>query len=182
MNFVDLFFLLLFVGALAIGFFQGMVRLGVLIIALYLSVVLASLYFPTLANVFVTRFGSPRFVGEYVGFTIILLIGFATLAAPGIYTFRYVELPGSLRFLDYTIGLVFGLLLGSVLIGIFASLLWNLMIVRGARTIDFPLMGWLGDQVVTSFLPRYFSTEILPAIYRFLDPILPAGADILFRI
>jgi uncharacterized membrane protein required for colicin V production len=182
LNLMDVFFLLLFVGALALGFFQGMVRLLVLILAFYLSVVLASLYFPALANVFVNRFGTERYVGEYMGFIIVLLLAVLILGAAGLYTFRYAQLPGQLQYIDRILGLVLGLLFGTLLISIFAVVLWNMMIVRGGRTVDFPLMRFLGSQVAGSTLLQFFANQLLGQIYTLVDPVLPDGAQIIFAV
>jgi uncharacterized membrane protein required for colicin V production len=182
LNLIDLFFLLLFVGALALGFFQGMIRLIVVVVAFYLSLVLASLYFPAVASFFVVRFGAARYVGEYMGFVIVLLLSSALLSAAGIYTFRYVHLPGQLQYLDRLIGLALGLFFGTLLIGIFAVVLWNMMIVRGGRNVDFPIMGFLGGQVASSVLLQFFANDLLGQIYTLLDPILPDGAQIIFQV
>lgn len=182
MNLADVFFLLLFVGAVALGFFQGMVRLLVLILAFYLSVVLASLYFPAIATMMVNRFGTERYVGEYFGFVIVLLLGVFILGAAGLYTFRYAQLPGQLQYIDRILGLVLGLLFGTLLISLFAVVLWNLMITRGGRTIDFPLMRFLGNQVAGSTLLQLFANQILDQVYAVVDPILPDGAQIIFQV
>lgn len=182
LNFVDLSFLLLFVTSLAVGFFQGSIRLVVLIIAFYLSLVLASLYFQPVGGWLVSNFGTTRYVGEYVGFALVLLIGFALLAAAGIYTFRYASLPGQLLYIDKVVGMILGVLLGALLIGMFGVLLWNLMIVRGGQNIDLPVMQWLGRQVAGSFLLQFFANEILPQVYGLLDPILPDSAAIIFAV
>jgi membrane protein required for colicin V production len=182
MNLMDIVFILLFFGMLAAGFFQGMVRILVLIVAFYLALVLASLYYPTLGEILVRSFGTQRFVGQYVAFALVLLVGFLLLALAGLYTFRYFRMPGGLEYLDRIGGTVFGLVFGSMLIGIFAALLYNLMIVRGGRDIGLPLMQMLGNSVGSSFVISYFANSVLPLIYTLLDPILPAGADLLFRV
>lgn len=182
MNLIDIFFLLLFVGGLALGFFQGMIRLTVMLIAFYLSVVLSSLYFTVLGGVFVQRFGSNRFVGEYVAFGLILLFAFVLLTAAGLYTFRYATLPGQLQYLDRFVGVLIGLLVGTLFIGLFAVLLWNLMLRRGGCSVDFPIMSWLCGSVQSSFLLSYFANTILPQVYGLIDPILPDAANILFVI
>jgi uncharacterized membrane protein required for colicin V production len=179
---MDLVFVFLFVGALALGFFQGMIRLLVLIIAFYLSLVLASLYFPALANVFVERFGTERYVGEYTGFMIVFLLGVFILGAAGLYTFRYAQLPGQLQYIDRIFGLVLGLLFGTLLISIFAVVLWNMMIVRGGRSVDLPLMQVLGSQVASSTLLQFFANQLLDQMYTILDPVLPDGAQIIFSV
>lgn len=182
MNIIDILFILLFFGTLAAGFFQGMVRLLVLLLAFYLALVLASLYYPSLGEFFLRTFNTQRFVGQYMGFALVLFFGFLLLALAGLYTFRYFRMPGGLEFLDRVIGSVLGMVFGALLIGIFAALIWNLMIVRGGRNVDFPLMRSLGNSISGSFVLRYFSETVLPLVYNFLDPILPEGADLLFLV
>lgn len=182
MNFIDLLFILLFFGMLAAGFFQGMIRLLVTIIALYLAVVLASLYYAPLGEFFVRNFRAQRFVGQYVAFFLVMFFSFVLLTIAGLYTFRYAKLPGGLEYLDRIIGTVLGMLLGVLLIGIFGGLLYNLMIVRGGRNIELPLFRALGNSVAASTLISYFSDVLLPLAYDTMDPILPEGADFLFRV
>lgn len=182
MNFIDLLFIIIFFGMLATGFFQGMIRLLVLIVALYLAVVLASLYYATLGEFLVRNFGSQRYVGQYVAFFLVMFFGFVLLSLAGLYTFRYAKLPGSLEYLDRIVGTLLGMFLGVILIGITGSLLWNLLIVRGGRTIDLPLFDILGNAVATSTLERYFSSVLLPLAYARIDPFLPEGADLLFQV
>lgn len=180
MNFIDILFILIFFGVLAAGFFQGMIRLIVLIAALYLSVVLASLYYAPLGEFFVRRFGAERYIGQYTAFFLVLLVAFLFLAIAGLYTFRYWRLPGSLQYLDRIVGTVLGMFLGTLVIGIFATLLYNLMVIRGGRNIDLPLFRSIGDAVASSVMVRYFSTTLLPLAYNAVDPLLPEGADLLF--
>lgn len=182
MNFIDLVFILLFFATLAIGFFQGMIRLLVLILALYLSLVLASLYYPSLGEFFVRRLGAERFVGQYVGFALVFFFGFLLLALAGVYTFRYAKLPGGLQYLDRIVGTVLGMVLGALLVGVFAGVLYNLMIVRGGRNVDFPFMRSLGNSVAGSIVLDYFSNDLLPFVYAFIDPVLPDGAELIFKV
>ncbi len=182
MNIMDILFILLFFTTLAIGFFQGMVRLLVIIIAFYLAMVLASLYYPSLGEFFVRRLGAERFVGQYVAFTLVLFFASLLLTFAGLYTFRYFRMPGGLEYLDRALGAVLGLVFGALLIGILAALLWNLMIIRGGRNIDLPLMRGLGNAIANSFVLRYFSDVVLPLAYGTLDPVLPEGADLLFQV
>ncbi len=182
MNFIDLLFLLLFIGMLALGFFQGMIRIILLLIALYLGVVLASLYYAPLGEVFVRNFGAQRTVAQYLAFVLVLTIGFALLAAAGLYTFRYTRSLGGFEYLNRVGGTLMGMILGALLIGIFGSLLWNLMIVRGGRGIDLPFFRGLGNSVASSSLLPFFVNQLLPVVFARLDPILPDGANLLFLV
>lgn len=182
MNLMDILMLLLFFGTLATGFFQGALRLLVLILAFYLALVLASLYYPALGEFFVRNFDADRFVGQYLAFFLVLFLSFVLLVIAGLYTFRYVRLTGSLDYIDRIVGTFLGLLFGALVAGIVAALLWNLMMLRGGRNIDLPLFRLLGNSVANSFVLQYFSTVVLPLVYNFLDPILPEGADIIFVV
>lgn len=53
MNLIDILFLLGVLGGLALGFFQGTIRLAIAIVSFYVSIILASLYFQRLGVSFV---------------------------------------------------------------------------------------------------------------------------------
>jgi len=180
-NSMDIFFILLLILCIAVGFFQGMIRVTIAIVALYLGLVLASLYYPLVGDFLVRRLGAQRFVGQYVGFAMVLFIAFIILLIAGVYTFRYATLPGRLQYLDRILGTILGLLLGGFLIGIFATFLWTLLIERRAAP-DLPLMNIVTQSTRTSILPRYFATVILRQAYTVLDPILPDGVRLIFSV
>lgn len=50
MNLIDILFLLGVLGGLALGFFQGTIRLAIAIVSFYVSIILASLYFQALGR------------------------------------------------------------------------------------------------------------------------------------
>lgn len=178
--FLDSIIILLFAGALILGFFQGVVRLAVLLVTCYLSLVLASLYFASLGSLFEDWFDTTRDVGSYSAFALILLVSYALLAAAGLSIFRNVRLPGNLLYLDRVLGTLLGLLLAGLFIGTFAVLLWNLMVERGGSEIDLPVMQWLGRSVQKSFLLRFFGRTILPGSYALVDPFLPDAVKMIF--
>jgi membrane protein required for colicin V production len=178
---MDIFFILLLILCIAIGFFQGMIRVTVAIVALYLALVLASLYYPVVGDFLRRRMGTQVAVGQYVAFAMVLFVAFIILLIAGIYTFRYAALPGRLQYLDRIFGTVLGLLLGAFMIGIFATFLWTLLVVRNAAP-DLPLMTTIKSSTQTSLLPRYFANVILPQAYVILDPILPDGVRLIFTV
>src|SRR5262245_46425949 len=114
MNFVDLLFLLLLLGGLALGFFQGTIKLLVAIVAFYVGILLASLYFTTVGLTFMRRFNSSLQVGQITAFAVILLVAFLLLTVAGLYTFRYARLPSGLDFLDRMVGTVLGLVMAGL--------------------------------------------------------------------
>jgi membrane protein required for colicin V production len=183
MNLTDLLFILLLMGCLALGFFQGTIRLTIAILAFYVSILLASLYFRFLGTFFRQRLGSTQEVGEITAFAVILLLGFLLLTSAGLYTFRYAKMPASFDFIDRIIGTLLGLLLGGLLLGIFAEVLTLLFISRSpAAGVTFPLVRWMQDSIRQSFLVSFFSSNVLPLIYQMLRPILPPDANVIFRV
>ena len=183
MNFIDIVFVLLLLGALALGFFQGTIRLLIAIVAFYVGIVLASLYFTTVGLVFQQRFHSSLRVGQITAFAIILLVAFLLLAIAGLYTFRYAKMPASLDFIDRIVGTVFGLLLGGFFLGMLAVILRLLFYPEIGDPASLPIVGAFQRSVRGSFLIGFFSNRILPLIFVTLQPILPRNAtEIFFQI
>lgn len=182
MNLIDLLLILLVIGSLALGFFLGMIRLGVMLLGFYLALVLSSLYFPSFGGFIHSNFGGTRFAADYIAFFLLLVVSFSLLAWAGIYTFRYAQMPGRLKMVDHFVGVFLGILLGAFVVGVLSALLWNLMVVRGGRSIESPLFGIIGNGVYNSFLLNYFASYILPQTYDILEPILPDGARLIFEV
>lgn len=183
MNAVDILFILLLLGGLAIGFFHGTIRLAISIVALYVSIVLASLYFQVVGNFFRTRMGTSLEAGQVVAFAMIMLVSFLLLTIAGLYTFRYARIPAGLDFIDRIIGLLLGLVLSGLLLGMLALILKDLFIdMNTARSLNFPITQWFQGSARTSLLLRFFAGNILPLIYATLQPFLPAESALIFRL
>ncbi|MEN9934378.1 MAG: hypothetical protein RLZZ387_957 [Chloroflexota bacterium] len=183
MNAVDLLFILLVLGGLAVGFFQGTIKLMVAIVSFYVSIVLSSLYFQIVGRFFRQRFGTTLEVGQITAFGLILLMTFLLLTLAGLYTFRYAKMPPSLDFIDRILGTLLGLVLGGLVLGIFASLLESLFIFRNpSGLLTWPFMRAFQGAVRGSLLVEFFANNILPLIYSSVRPLLPAEADLIFRV
>lgn len=183
MNFIDILFLLAVLGGLALGFFQGTIRLLIAIIAFYVSIILASLYFQSLGRFFRERFNTTTDVAQIVAFGVLLLISFLLLTVAGLYTFRYAKMPASLDFVDRIIGTLFGLVLGALFLGMLAVILEQLFVFRDtAGTITFPIVRAFQAGVRGSFLVQFFGNNILPLIYSTVRPVLPRESEIIFRL
>ncbi len=180
--FMDIVFLALLIGSLLLGFYQGVIRLSVLLVAYYLSVVLASVLFYPLGMFFLDKFGTHPNVGMYVAFALILMLSLAFLATYGLYTVKDFHIPGHLMYVDKAAGVFIALILAALFMGMLAVLLWNLFVIKGAENIKLPIMHMLGGSVRSSFLLNYFASYILPMAYDFADPILPEGAKIIFAV
>jgi membrane protein required for colicin V production len=154
----------------------------VIIIAFYLSVVLASLYYPAVGSFLFNNFGGERYASEYIGFFLVMLIAGILLITAGLYTFRYVQVPERLQIIDHIVGTLLGLFLAALMLGVLASLLWQLMVISGGGNIEMPLFQMLGRGVRNSFLLSYFADFILPETYNYVRPILPGGAQLIFEV
>jgi membrane protein required for colicin V production len=183
MNGIDLLFLLILLGGLALGFFQGTVKLLVTIIAFYVSIVLASLYFQAVGNFFRVRFDSSQEVGQITAFATVLLVSFLLLTLAGLYTFRYLKVPPSLDFIDKIIGTLLGLILAALFMGLLAILLKNLFVFRSPATeAGLPIVISFQGGVRSSTLVKFFGERLFPLLYSTIRPILPAEADYIFRV
>jgi membrane protein required for colicin V production len=183
MNGIDLVFILLLLAGLALGFFQGTVKLLIAIISFYVGILLASLYFQAVGNFFRVRFNTSPYVGQITAFAVVLLVTFLLLTIAGLYTFRYLRVPRSLDFFDKIIGTLLGLLMAGLLLGMFAILLRNLFIFQSPATeASLPIVISFQNGVRGSTLVRFFGGNILPLLYGVMRPILPDEADLIFRI
>jgi membrane protein required for colicin V production len=183
MNGIDLLFILILLAGLALGFFQGTIKLLVAILAFYVSLVLASLYFQAVGNFFRLRFHSSREVGEVTAFATVMLISFLLLVLAGLYTFRYLKAPASLDFIDKILGTLLGLLLGALFMGLLAILLKDLFVFRNpAGEAALPVVISFQSGVRTSTLVSFFGDRVFPLLYQTVRPILPAQADLIFRV
>ena len=183
MNGIDVLFLLILLGGLALGFFQGTIKLLVTIIAFYVSLVLASLYFQAVGNFFRVRFNSSQEVGQITAFATVLLVSFLLLTLAGLYTFRYWKVPASLDFFDKITGTLLGLLLGALFMGLRAILLKDLFVYRSpASEAGLPIVISFQNGVRSSTLVTFFGDRLFPLLHRTIRPILPAEADFIFRV
>jgi membrane protein required for colicin V production len=183
MNGIDLIFILLLLSGLALGFFQGTIKLLVAIIAFYVGILLASLYFQAVGNFFRVRFNTSVEVGQITAFALVLLVSFLLLTIAGLYTFRYLRMPTSLDFLDKILGTMLGLLMAALFMGMLAVLLKDLFVFRSpASGASLPIVVAVQNSVRTSTLVSFFGNNILPLIYGLMRPILPAEAELIFRV
>lgn len=183
MNVVDLLFILLLLSGLALGFFQGTLKLLIAIIAFYISIVLASLYFQAVGAFFRARFNTSLDVGQVTAFAVVLMVSFVLLTSAGLYTFRYFKMPQSLDFIDKILGTMLGMLMAALFMGMLAVLLKQLFIFRSPATeASLPIIISFQSSVRGSTLVRFFGDNVLPLIYASARPVLPREAEIIFRV
>jgi uncharacterized membrane protein required for colicin V production len=183
MNYIDLLLLLLVFGFLALGFFQGTIKILIAIISFYVSIVLASLYYQFVGAFFRQRFRTSGDGGQIIAYAIILVLAFMLLTVAGIYTFRYAKMPPSLDFIDRIIGTLFGFVLGGLIVGMTAEILYIFFVERSpASGVTFPIMRSLQSTTRASFLIVFFKDNVLPLIFSLVRPVLPAETGPLFRL
>jgi uncharacterized membrane protein required for colicin V production len=175
-SFVDLLLLVLLIAITATGFFQGTIRIIIALVTFYASIVLASLYFSSLAVFFINR-GTNEEIAFSISFFIILLICFFILFAAGVYTFRYVRLPGQLDYLDRIIGTLLGLLLAGMVGVIVATVLdYAFVSFNPAATASFPITAAFQRSVRSSVLVPALLESVLPRLHAAVAPFLPEAA------
>jgi uncharacterized membrane protein required for colicin V production len=175
-TFVDLLLIVLLIAVTATGFFQGTIRLLIALITFYASIVLASLYFRFMA-VFFTRRGTSEPVAASISFFLILLLCFIVLVAAGVYTFRYIRLPGRLDYIDRVVGALLGLVLAAM-VGVVVSMVLSYAFVRynPAATASFPLTSAFQRSVRASTVMKLLLGNVLPRLYTAVAPFLPEAA------
>lgn len=182
MNGHDLVMLLGLALITALGFFQGTIRLLVSLLSFYLSIVLASLYFRIVGAWLSRRLGTSQTTAPAIAFALVLIISFIVLVIALLYTFRYARTPSSLQVPDRVFGAVLGLLLGALSMGMYAVIMRFLFIDNDLTAeTGFPLVRFIQNSARSSFMIRYFQNELLPLIFRTLDPVLPDDANVIFR-
>ncbi len=178
----DVFFATLLVGLPVIGFFQRMVRLTVVLVMFYVSVVLASLYFTSLGSFVDDRFATDLVIGQFVSFVLVLVVSFGFLAAAGLYIFRHTKLPAKWQSLDRSAGLLIGLTLAVCSIWLSAALLWNIALASEEYDVGTAPVAWIPSTVEESASLGILARYLLPTTYRFIDPALPDSADIILEV
>ncbi len=181
MTFVDILLIIVFLVTIGLGFFKGTIKLMISLVMFYASVVLAGLYFQFLAVLF-TRRGTASQVANGISFFLILFVCFAILLVAGLYTFRYLRMPGRLDYLDRILGTAVGLALGVLVIGIISMVL-NYIFVQfnPAQTASFPLTGLFQSSVRNSTIRKLMIRNVLPPVYRSVSPFLPDAAVSFFN-
>lgn len=125
---LDIFLGLVFLGLIALGFWQGMLKELMFLVSLYLGLILASLYGDYIGSWIQTQFGTTTHeVGSAWGFFIVILAATGLLFSI-IYTFagRY-RLPASLLPLDKIGGVVVGVVTSFLLTSFLAYILYAII-------------------------------------------------------
>ncbi len=181
---LDLFLALVFLGLVALGFWQGLLREIWFLISLYLAAVLASLYGDAAARlvgaqvVEVGPTGESGFVssalGFFVVFALVIIILYAILSS----LFAQVRLRASLLWLDKTGGIVLGLLTSFLLTSFLAYILDALLKAPGPQ--EWAFLGILKSQRPGAPILQAL-VAARPVLLALLRPWLPAGLPAFLR-
>lgn len=182
---LDIFLVLLFVGLVALGFWQGLLREIWLLLSLYLSAILASLYGDYLAGLVGARIeevgpaGSAGSVSSAMGFFIVFALGVIVLFAILAALFANLRLRASLLWLDKVGGISLGLITSFVLTAIIAYVLYALLGGPGPHQ-EYAFFAILRNQRLTSPLLHAFLVS-RPVILATIRPWLPGGLPTFLR-
>jgi membrane protein required for colicin V production len=181
MNFIDLIFILLLVAIMMLGFFKGMLKLLIAIVAFYLAIILSSLYYRFLGSALAGPNTHPH-VSQMIAFLILIVLTFFLLLAAGLYTFRYAKIGGKVIYIDKIIGTGLGVILGVMMVSILAMILRFLFITNStASSVNWPMMQTLQESTRGSLMVPFFLDVILPGIHLLVGPVIPDDADFIFR-
>jgi uncharacterized membrane protein required for colicin V production len=182
---LDILLILIFIGLVALGFWQGLLREIWFLLSLYLSAILASLYGDFLAGLIGARVqevgpeGSTASASSALGFFVVFAVGVIVLFAILASLFAHVRLRASLLWLDKVGGIILGLITAFVLTSFAAYVLYALLGGAGPYQ-EYAFFGILRNQRLTSPLLRAFLAS-RPVILATIRPWLPGGLPAFLR-
>jgi len=182
---LDIFLILIFVGLVALGFWQGLLREIWLLLALYLSAVLASLYGDYLASLVGAQVqgvgpgGSGGAVSSALGFFVVFALGVVIIFAILASLFSSLRLRASLLWLDKVGGITLGLVTSFVLTSFVAYVLYAILGGPGPYQ-EYAFFAVLRNQRLTSPLLKAFLVS-RPVIMATIQPWLPGGLPAFLR-
>lgn len=179
---LDITLLLLLFAIPIIGFFQGAIRLLVLLVMFYISVVLASLFFTTLGRVLEPVSGVPLIISQYLSFALVLGVSFLLLSIAGLFLFRHVHIDPKFARLNYLGGVIVGMALAIFMTGTIAAIFWQLNNAPEiGETTPAPIR-WLAAQGGGTLVSRQLMWYVFPGINTILAPILPGDAQMVLDV
>lgn len=178
--FLDILFTFFVFGAVTFGFFYGIIRVIVVLVTLYVSLVLASLYFTSLGLFLENRYDLTLEIARLLSFAFVMLTSFSLLSIVGLYTFRHTRLPPKLQHFERLSGVLFGIVLAILFIGILALFFWNFALERAANhDPSAPFTTWLDRSIFDSLVVQYVGIQIAPDVSSMVGPFLPDGAKLI---
>jgi uncharacterized membrane protein required for colicin V production len=171
---LDIFLGLLFVGLIALGFWQGLMKELWLLIALYLGAVLASLYGDYVAALIGSQVGSgagPNEVASAWGFFIVIALATALFYSILFALVGHVRVKSRLLILDKIGGITLGVVTAFLLVSFLAYVI-NALLAYMPPTTEWAFVAVLKAQRLTSPLLHLFQ-DTRPVVMGAILPLLP---------
>ena len=129
LNWVDITMIIVLSLALIIGLIKGLIRQLIGITAIIAGLVLAIVYYPYAAEVYL-RFVSRNLVAQFLGFLTILLFVMAVGWIIAVILSKLIK--GPMRMVNHVLGGAFGMMKGVLLCGVFIFAMFVFSISRDA--------------------------------------------------
>lgn len=163
MNLVDFLLFLGFAGGIALGFYRGLIKQLLGLLALYVSLVASTLTYPYLSPIISRSTQTAPLIADLVAFLFLLAV-FDIIANLMLNTL--IEEPRAKRFgtLDLT---------GGMLIGLLNACIWGAVIVAIVRSAT-ATGNWLSYEGLRTFLHDQTTHSLLANIFRTVFRIVMA--------
>ncbi len=182
-NVIDILFVALLLAGMAVGFLQGVIRLTIAIVSLYVGIILSSLYFQLIGEWARTQFAMNLDVAQIITFGVLVVAATAVLVAAMSYTFHYyAHIPESAVIVDRGGGALLGFIWSCMALALFAAVLSALFVYRNPAIVaELQLARALQTQIRESDLVDYFVQNVLPLLHQSVRPLLPEAAGMIFQ-
>lgn len=179
MNSFDVVSLIVVVVALILGFFQGAVRMIIVMIMAYIGLIIAGLYFQTIGDWLHLAANISTLESYSLAYIAVFVLCMLTLSSMGIYTFRFFR--GNIEsIVNRTIGLVCSMTTVLLLLGTLAHLL---LIIPNNGTAS-EMRSFIGSDLLRTVATARFavplSNMVAPIVLQILDPFVFSDINQLF--
>jgi membrane protein required for colicin V production len=167
--------------ALILGFFQGAVRMIIVMIMAYIGLIIAGLYFQTIGDWLHLAANIGLLESYSVAYVTVFILCMLTLSSMGIYTFRFFR-GNTESIANRTIGLVCSVTTVLLLLGVLAHLLLILPIDGIASDVRSFISTDILRTVAAARFAEPLSTTVAPIVLQILDPFVFSDINQLFSI
>jgi len=179
MNSFDVVSLIVVVVALILGFFQGAVRMIIVMIMAYIGLIIAGLYFQTIGDWLHLAANISTLESYSLAYIAVFVLCMLNLSSMGIYTFRFFR--GNIEsIVNRTIGLVCSMTTVLLLLGTLAHLL---LIIPNNGTAS-EMRSFIGSDLLRTVATARFavplSNMVAPIVLQILDPFVFSDINQLF--
>jgi uncharacterized membrane protein required for colicin V production len=178
-NVIDILLVLAFLAIVAAGFIGGVIRLLFVLVALYLGVIVAGLFYVPIGLGLSSRLSAiDPFTAELVSFFLLMAGATVALSISLLKTFATLRLPRYLAGLDQTGGAALGVVAATftvVVATVVLSFFFGLVTETAAKGVQVsPVLLSLALQLRASFLARYF-VDLSAPLFVLIVPWFPNG-------